>query len=100
MAEITPEQCPEPFWHKTHRYCPRCTWTEPTTMAETNPSRHRFVFLRQETPRLAGWDDRVTRRAVEDVYFCEDCLEYRRVRLREEVPDPRSFGWIEAPGGW
>ena len=24
-----PEQCPEPFWHKTHRYCPVCTWQEP-----------------------------------------------------------------------
>ncbi len=26
---IKPEDCPEPFWHETHRYCPVCTWTEP-----------------------------------------------------------------------
>ena len=25
----SPENCPEPFWHNTHRYCPVCTWTEP-----------------------------------------------------------------------
>lgn len=32
--EVAPEDCPEPFWHNTHRYCPVCTWTEerdPTT---------------------------------------------------------------------
>jgi hypothetical protein len=27
-APIAPEDCPEPFWHETHRYCPICTWTE------------------------------------------------------------------------
>lgn len=62
----------------------------------TGGHQHRYIFLRQETPRLAGWDDRVTRRAVEDVFFCEDCLDYKRVRIREEVPDPYSFGWTEA----
>lgn len=56
---------------------------------------HHFVYLRQETPRLEGWGDRVTKRAVEDVFFCDDCLEYRRVRLRLEEPDPQSFGWRE-----
>lgn len=24
---IAPEDCPEPYWHETHRYCPVCTWT-------------------------------------------------------------------------
>lgn len=28
-AGIRPEDCPEPGWHETHRYCPVCTWTEP-----------------------------------------------------------------------
>lgn len=29
MAEpIKPEDCPEPQWHKTHRYCPICSWVE------------------------------------------------------------------------
>lgn len=26
--DITPEDCSEPFWHDTHRYCPACSWTE------------------------------------------------------------------------
>lgn len=26
--EIKPEDCPEPYWHETHRYCPACSWTE------------------------------------------------------------------------
>jgi hypothetical protein len=25
---IAPEDCPEPVWHTTHRYCPVCSWTE------------------------------------------------------------------------
>lgn len=25
---IAPEDCPEPGWHETHRYCPICSWTE------------------------------------------------------------------------
>lgn len=29
LAIIKPEDCPEPFWHETHRYCPACSWTEP-----------------------------------------------------------------------
>ncbi len=31
---IAPEDCPEPFWHETHRYCPVCTWTEPPIAPE------------------------------------------------------------------
>ena len=26
--DIRPEDCPEPYWHETHRYCPCCMWTE------------------------------------------------------------------------
>lgn len=56
---------------------------------------HRFTFLRQETRVTKHWDDRVLERAVEDVYFCEECLEYQCVRVRLEEPDPRSLGWRE-----
>ena len=66
-----------------------------TAGGDVTEHEHSYVFLRQETTRLAGWEDRVTRRAVEDVYFCEGCLAYQRIRLREEVPDSRNFGWIE-----
>lgn len=27
---IAPEDCPEPFWHETHYYCPVCTWRAST----------------------------------------------------------------------
>ncbi len=57
---------------------------------------HRYVFLRQETRPTKQWDWRVLERIVEDVYFCEGCLSYQRVYIRREVPDPRSFGWVEA----
>lgn len=26
--EIPSDECPEPGWHETHRYCPCCSWTE------------------------------------------------------------------------
>ncbi len=28
-AVVRPEDCPEPFWHETYRYCLACSWTEP-----------------------------------------------------------------------
>lgn len=28
-SSVDPADCPEPFWHETHRYCPCCSWTEP-----------------------------------------------------------------------
>ena len=37
--EIAPENCPEPFWHETHRYCPVCTWTA----AQEEPQRKEAV---------------------------------------------------------
>lgn len=33
----TPENCPEPFWHDTHRYCPACSWTEPQEAPKHSP---------------------------------------------------------------
>jgi hypothetical protein len=30
-----PEDCPERFWHETHRYCPVCTWTGEPSGEET-----------------------------------------------------------------
>jgi hypothetical protein len=23
---VSPENCPEPFWHNTHMYCPQCSF--------------------------------------------------------------------------
>ena len=33
----SPENCPEPFWHETHMYCPCCTWVQPTAHVEPAP---------------------------------------------------------------
>lgn len=36
MAEqLPPEQCPDPSYHDTFRYCPHCSWTEPTCAVES-----------------------------------------------------------------
>lgn len=56
---IMPEDCPEPHWHQTHRYCPACSWTEkyvPTVdldafLDETIPGH--AVQIRDPRPTLA-----------------------------------------------
>lgn len=55
---------------------------------------HKYIFLRQEEVPMAWNGDRVMARKIEDVYFCEKCLEYKRVRIREEVPSRYSFNWV------
>ena len=37
----SPENCPEPWWHETHRYCPVCTWIEP----QEKPTREQLVAV-------------------------------------------------------
>lgn len=32
LTSVRPEDCPEPQWHDTHRYCPCCSWTEPESI--------------------------------------------------------------------
>jgi len=41
---------------------------------------HAFVYLRQEQ-RENGYDDYT----VYDVYFCQKCLEYRRVAVKRVI---------------
>lgn len=35
---IAPEDCPEPFWHETHLYCPVCSWQEEPEEEPVSPS--------------------------------------------------------------
>jgi hypothetical protein len=56
---------------------------------------HHYIFLRQEIRPTVRWGDRVHERIVEDVFFCEGCLDYRRITVRREVPNPTTFGWME-----
>lgn len=37
-STIKPEDCPEPYWHETHRYCPACSYAEPPCGAQ-HPTR-------------------------------------------------------------
>lgn len=61
--------------------------------SEEDGHSHNFTFLRQEIRPTKQWDGRVLERAIEDVFFCSACLEYKRIEVRREEPDPRSFGW-------
>jgi hypothetical protein len=51
--------------------------------------RHEFVFLRQERKNV-GYDRNPTW-LVEDVFFCEGCLLYRRVPVEKRTPRSDSF---------
>jgi len=59
------------------------------------PCAHHYIFLRQEVNPTKKWGDRVNERQIIDVFFCEVCLDYRRVVVRTEEPDRGSFGWRE-----
>ena len=60
-------------------------------MSETANTTHEHVwrFLRQEE-RNVGYDRNPTWQ-IEDVYFCEGCLEYGRVHVRTEEPSRELY---------
>lgn len=51
--------------------------------------QHKFVFLRQEKKNV-GYD-RAPEWLVEDVFYCEHCLEYKRVAVEKRIPRTDSF---------
>lgn len=50
---------------------------------------HKFVFIRQEKENI-GYERNPTY-LYQDVYFCERCLEYKKVKIRETRPSRESF---------
>lgn len=36
---VKPEDCPEPYWHKTHHYCPACSYVSPESTAKLEASK-------------------------------------------------------------
>ncbi len=50
---------------------------------------HKFVYSRQER-RNVGYDRNPTW-LVEDVFFCEKCLNYRRVAVEKRTPRTDSY---------
>lgn len=61
-------------------------------MSEPNPFEqcsHSFVWLRQERKNI-GYD-RNPIYGVDDIFFCQKCLEYRRVTIEKRRPRSDSF---------
>lgn len=54
---------------------------------------HKFVFLREENKNI-GYDH-TPKMLYEDVFFCEKCLAYKRVKTRLEEQRFDSFNmWV------
>lgn len=53
---------------------------------------HTFVFLRQERLPLEQWGERVSKWKYVDVFFCDGCLAYQQVLVKETVPSRTDFG--------
>ena len=51
---------------------------------------HAFMFLRQERTNVGF--DRNPRWLYEDVFFCERCLAYKRIPIKETAPSRDHFG--------
>lgn len=51
---------------------------------------HKFTFIRQEEKNI-GYD-RNPLWLIQDVFFCERCLEYQRIDVRKERDREDSFG--------
>lgn len=44
--------------------------------------RHTFVFLRREEECVIGYNERIDTRTEYDVFFCEGCLTYQRLKAQ------------------
>lgn len=54
------------------------------TDTRTIPHEHRFTFLRQEDETLYYGTGRIRETVQWDVFFCEGCLEYKRVEAKRQ----------------
>lgn len=52
--------------------------------------QHKFVYHRQESKNIGF--DRNPVYVVEDVFFCEHCLTFRRVAIEKRTPRHDSYG--------
>lgn len=50
---------------------------------------HTYRFLREEEQNVRY--DRNPTWHIFDVYYCENCLDYRRIHVRTEEPSHESF---------
>jgi hypothetical protein len=57
-ASIKPEDCPEPYWHQTHRYCPACSWMEPPCGAVAVYRRDALINESVRPPYLGDWSEK------------------------------------------
>lgn len=54
------------------------------------PCAHKFVFLRQDQKNI-GYDRNPTY-IVEDLFFCEKCLSYKRIAVEKRTPKTGEIG--------
>lgn len=52
---------------------------------------HKFICLTREEVPIRTWGDRIGKWEVYDVFYCEGCLEYKRVKVMEMEPGIYSF---------
>lgn len=46
--------CPTPYYHDTHRYCPSCPWTEEDSMTDKERAHKRAERIRDTCADLHG----------------------------------------------
>jgi hypothetical protein len=54
--------------------------------------QHKFVFMRQDEVAVTGWEQRIGKWEFYDVFFCEGCLEYKRIKVLVMEPSRSDFG--------
>ena len=86
-TQTPPEDCPEPFWHETHHYCPCCSWVSPeaqkreleAAVLAAIPAKQQEIIERQYS-ELTALQERLEQAEaeVERLRCCGNCghLDY------------------------
>lgn len=85
---IRPEDCPEPFWHETHMYCPACSWTAPREEPSTKQEAVAEIIHGAHVSWIdaAGVTGALRGQANSLGGPCDDCRALARLAV-EEVRD-------------
>lgn len=87
---VMPEDCPTPGYHKTHRYCPSCSWTENYVADEWGDGEDAFV------PTVDIGDAVVEIRDPRPAFAVEDAVVPHGVRISEVSPRSNVGGSSQA----
>lgn len=53
---------------------------------------HTFIYLNREEVPITTWGDRIGKWEFYDVFFCQGCLAYQRVKVMEMEPSRHNIG--------